>query len=73
MKSIYILTAIAVLFLVGGFFCPPMGIIDGSVLTGVGELFGFGALGAVLKALDKGIDAKITKGNTTLELTNDDK
>lgn len=26
---------------IGGFFCPPMGMIDGSVLTAVGELGGF--------------------------------
>lgn len=30
--------------IVGGFFVPPMGVIDGSVLTGVGELFGFAVL-----------------------------
>jgi hypothetical protein len=30
--------------IIGGFFVPPMGIIDGSVLTAVGELGAFGAL-----------------------------
>lgn len=30
--------------IVGGFFVPPMGVIDGSVLTAVGLLFGYAAL-----------------------------
>lgn len=35
---------VAIGLIVGGFFVPPTGVIDGSVLTGVGELFGFAAI-----------------------------
>lgn len=69
----YILSGIAILLLIGSFFTPPMGIIDGSVIAAIGEIFAFASLGALLKAIDKGIDAKLTKGNTTLELNNDEK
>lgn len=56
-----------------GFVVPPMGIIDGSVLTSVGELFGFATLAVVADAIREGYDAKITHGNTTVEVNNDDK
>lgn len=36
--------AVSIGLIVGGFFVPPMGIIDGSVLTAVGLLFGYAAL-----------------------------
>ena len=40
---------------IAGFFTPPMGDIDGSVLTAVGELFGFATLYVVYHAIEKGI------------------
>lgn len=43
-----------------------MGLIDGSVLAAVGELFGFAALGTVIKAIDKGVDAQVQHNNTTI-------
>lgn len=55
-----------------GFVVPPMGSIDGSVLTAVGELFGFAALAVVADAVREGYDAKIIHGNTTVEVNNDD-
>ena len=62
------------LVLIGlGFVVPPMGNIDGSVLTAVGELFGFATLAVVADAVHEGYDAKVTHGNTTIEVTNDDK
>ena len=62
------------LVLIGlGFVVPPMGNIDGSVLTAVGELFGFATLAVVDDAVYEGYDAKVTHGNTTIEVTNDDK
>lgn len=39
-----LLTVASVGLLVGGFFAPPMGKIDGSVLQGAGILLGFSAL-----------------------------
>lgn len=66
------LTAIAVGLIVASFFIPPTGVIDGSVLAAVGELFAFAALFMAWEALDRGIDTKVTHGNTTIELNNDD-
>lgn len=51
-----------------GFVVPPMGVIDGSVLKGVGLLLAFPTLWCVYQAIEKGIDAKITLGNTKLEI-----
>lgn len=65
------LTAIAVGLIVASFFIPPTGFIDGSVLAAVGEIFAFAALFMAWEALDKGTDAKVTHGNTTIELNND--
>ena len=66
------LTLVSVLLIAGSFFVPPTGKIDGSILAAVGELFGFAALFMAWEALDRGVDAKVTHGNTTIELNNDD-
>ena len=58
--------------LVGGFFTPPMGVIDGSVLTAVGLLFAFGALGQVPVIIEVAGYAKISSGNTTIEISKED-
>lgn len=52
--------------MVGGFFCPPIGIIDGSVLTAVGELFAFAALSQVpdlVQVIREGRRFTISKGD----------
>ena len=73
MKNLsYILTAVALLLIVAGFIVPPMGSIDGSVLTGVGEIIGLQAVATIWHAIDKGVDAKVTHGETTIDLKNDD-
>ena len=40
---------VSVGLIVGGFFVPPMGVIDGSCLTAVGELLVFPALNRIWK------------------------
>ena len=67
-----LLSIISVALIVGGFFVPPMGVIDGSVLTGAGEIIGIMALFMTWESIDKGIDAKFTHGSTTVELNNPD-
>lgn len=62
----------AIFLIVVSFFTPPLFVIDGSVIAAVGELFGFAALGSVIKAIDAGADAKITHNNTTIEFDNPD-
>lgn len=68
-----ILAAVAVVLIVVSFFVPPLGIIDGSVLAAIGELFAFASLFMIWESVDRGMDAKITHGDTKIELSNDDK
>ena len=57
---------VAIGLIIGSFFVPPMGVIDGSVLAAVGEIFAFAALGTVVKAIDKGVDAQVQHNGTSL-------
>lgn len=68
-----ILAAVAVVLIVLSFFVPPCGVIDSSVLAAVGELFAFASLFMIWESVDLGMDAKITHGDTKIELSNDDK
>ena len=68
----YICLAMAILLFVGGFFCPPMGVIDGSVLKATGILFGFAALAVVGQNLANGQDVKFTHGDTEVTIGEDD-
>ena len=68
----YICLAMAILLFVGGFFCPPMGVIDGSVLKATGILFGFAALAVVGQNLANGKDVKFTHGDTEVTIGEDD-
>ncbi len=61
---------ISVGLIVGGFFVPPMGVIDGSVLTAVGELVAFPALAFGMRAVELGYDLKIQKGEMSVEMSN---
>ena len=57
---------LSVCLMAGGFLAPPMGIIDGSVLTAVGELLVFAALAQVpevIKAVRNGKSFTFTKGD----------
>lgn len=60
---------VSVSLIVGGFFVPPMGVIDGSVLTATGILFGFGALGQIPLIIEQANTVRIIKGDTTIEAT----
>ena len=54
---------------VGGFFVPPKGVIDGSVLTAVGMLLGFAVLAQVPVVIGMSKSAKITHGDIAIEVT----
>lgn len=71
-KAAIVLSAVSAAMLLGAAFTPPMWIIDGSIIAAVGELFAFAALFKASEAIDRGIDAKVTHGNTTIELNNPD-
>ena len=66
--AFWVFSVVSATLIVAGFLVPPTGEIDGSVLTAVGELFAFAALFEVTKAIDKGIDAKLTHGNTSITI-----
>ena len=70
--AFYICLVTSIFLIVTAFFLPPVAYIEASVLTAVGELFGFAALGTVMAAIDKGVDAKVKHGDTELHIINDD-
>ena len=75
MKVFYLTLAISLLLITGGFLLLPMDIIDGSVLTAVGELLMFGVLAqvpALIDAAKNGKSVKISKGDFTAEVTSSD-
>ena len=63
----------AVGLFVGGFFVPPMAVIDGSLLTAGGILFGFATVGMIPSIIKEAKVAKITTGSTTIEVHGKDK
>lgn len=65
--------AISIALFVGGFFCPPMGVIDGSVLKAAGMLLGFAALGVVGQNLANGKDVTFRKDDIDIKIGDDDK
>lgn len=68
-----ITTLFAIVLFVGGFFIPPMGIIDGSVLKAAGILLGFGSVAQVPELARHGTDVTIQHGQTSLSVNNPDK
>lgn len=66
------LPGISIGLYIGGFFCPPMGVIDGSVLKATGILFGFASLAVVAQAIHNGKIITFSKGDTEIEVGDDD-
>lgn len=63
---------IAICLIIASFLVPPTGQIDPSVLAGTGELFAFAALYVVLVAVDKGVPASVSHGNTTVTVNKEE-
>jgi len=68
--SFWVCLSVSLVLIALGFIVPPMGEIHPSLLTAVGELFGFATLAVVADAIREGYDAKITHGNTSVEIDN---
>lgn len=68
----YVCLAVSIGLIIGGFFVPPMGVIDGSVLTAVGEIFGFAALAKVPEVFRGHKTVELTHGNTTISVKDKD-
>ena len=60
---------ISVALIIGGFFCPPIGVIDGSVLTAVGLLILFATIEKIPEAIKAGRLFKVSKGVLELEVS----
>ena len=67
----WLFSIIGVILIVAAFILPPLSVIDNSVLIAVGEINGFIALGAVIKAIDNGRSASIKHNNTELIINGD--
>ena len=60
---------VSVGLIIAGFFVPPMGVIDGSVLTAIGVLLLFPTLLYAYRALELGLSVKFQKGDTSVEIS----
>ncbi len=68
--SVFIATFIlSVALLVGGFLCPPIGVIDGSVLSAVGLLLMFATIDKLPAAIKAGKTIKLQKGDSAVEIS----
>lgn len=73
MKTFYLLLIISLSLIIGGFFCPPMGVIDGSVITAVGLLLMFAVaaqIPMILQYAKEGRSIRLSKGDFTAEVSN---
>lgn len=68
----YVCLAFSLCLFVGGFFCPPMGVIDGSVLKAGGILLGFATLAVAGQNLANGKDVTFSHGDTTIEINDEE-
>lgn len=59
---------VSVALIVTGFIVPPTGVIDGSVLTAVGELLLFPTLLYGFRAVEMGLNVRFQKGETSIEI-----
>lgn len=64
----HIFSVFSLVLITASFICPPLAVIDGSVLAAVGEVFGFAALWVLIKAMDDGHTATLTHNDTTLTI-----
>ena len=74
MLTFRITLLLSILLIVGGFVCPPMGVIDGSVLTAVGMLLTFAILAQVptlIEAAKAGKTIRLQKGDFSAEVSSD--
>ena len=71
MRIFTITFVLSVLLIIGGFFVPPMGVIDGSVLSAVGLLLMFATIDKLPDAIKAGRSLKIQKGDFSAEVSSD--
>lgn len=65
---------VSIMLMIGGFLVPPMGIIDGSVITSVGLLLLYAVIAqipVIMKAIREGKTLKIQKGDFSAEVSSE--
>ena len=70
MKLFVITAVISVALVIAGLIIPPVGIIDGSVLTAVGELLAFGVVAQLPEVVGAGRSIRVRKGDCEVEVEN---
>ena len=68
----WLFSIIGILLIIIAFFIPPAAQIHQSVLYAVAEINAFAALGAVIKAIDKGSSATFHHNNTELTINSNE-
>lgn len=68
----FVCLAFSIALFIGGFFCPPMGEIDGSVLTASGILFAFATLAVAGQNLANGKEVVFKKGDIEVSVENEE-
>lgn len=71
MNVFYLNLVVSIALVVGGFFVPPVGVIDESVLTAVGLLLMFSVVAKFPEAIRAGRNIKISKGDFSAEIDSD--
>ena len=66
--ALWVCITAAVGLFIASFIVPPTGVIDGSVLRAASLLFAFASLAVLREAVREGIGAKLTHGNTVIEI-----
>ena len=71
MKTFWLNLTVSIALMLTGFFSPPLGVIDDSVLSAVGLLLMFAVIAQIpeiLKAVKDGRSVRITKGDFVAEI-----
>ena len=71
MKTFWLNLTVSIALMLAGFFSPPLGVIDDSVLSAVGLLLMFAVIAQIpeiLKVVKDGRSVRITKGDFVAEI-----
>lgn len=71
-KIFFICLGVSIALGIGGFFCPPLGSIDGSILTFIGLLLAYATLAVAAQNLANGKDVEFKKGDASLTISDEE-
>lgn len=67
----WIFLGISTILIIASWFVPPMGEINSSVLSGVGEIMGFASLGVAFECVFAGMEVTLKKGDASINISHD--